>query len=67
MNVVTTNGWVRSDDAMAEEFSVYLEQNCDWSLDDFGGDYPWGASVPARDQWESEVEKFNQRLATLTR
>lgn len=64
----TANGWVSDASQVgAEEWSQYLESNCDWSLDEFGGQYPWDAAVPAREDWDREVEEMNAHLATLAK
>jgi hypothetical protein len=63
----TRNGWVEcGDEDDAEEFARYLAEHCIWSLDDFGGDYPWRDSVPCRDQWKIEVDGFNDHLRSMS-
>jgi hypothetical protein len=53
------------DHPLAAEWGEFLAGRLAWDLDDFGGGYPWDTDIPPRDQWEEEVERFNEHLRGL--
>jgi hypothetical protein len=55
------------DEPHALEWDNYLDYRCRWSPDDFGGVPPWDRPIPARQDWDAEVETLNAALRNLER
>lgn len=54
------------DDPKVQDFSEMLAGECVWSIEDFGGDYPWDTDIPPRKKWASEIKALNKHLRSLS-
>lgn len=45
-----------------DAFEELLEECLIWPLDSFNGDYPWDCDIPPREEWQSEINFFNEIL-----
>jgi hypothetical protein len=49
----------------AAAWEDYLNDNCRWSVANFGGGWAWETAVPPRAEWEAEAVRLNAHLAEI--